>query len=193
MSNRFALNSVSWDSGRPPPMRLRRLTLRSIDNPGRFKKGHLPQTVAPEGDRTVRCRFDNRKVPQLMIRLKLDHWAYLSHYVWETFFGPIPAGQLVTFIDGNTLNCHPDNLRLISRQENLRRNKNPAKAAKTLKRRRAANGVDNPSLRLSDSFVLSTISRDPVVQELIKTRAPELIDLKRQLLRQERGNKPSSS
>ena len=162
---------------------------RSTPNAGRFKKGHLPQTTAPEGDHTVRCRLDNRQQPQLMIRLKLGHWDYLSRYVWQTFFGPIPATRLVTFIDSDSLNCHPDNLRLMSRQQNMRRNVNPPKAAQTMKRLYAEDRIDNPPKRLHDDYVLGTISRDPLIQERIRRQTPGLIGLKRELLLLKRTNK----
>ncbi|MBC8153226.1 MAG: HNH endonuclease [Bacteroidetes bacterium] len=113
--------------------------------------------------------------------------------MWKTFFGDIPRGQLVMFIDGDPLSCHPDNLRLISRQQNMPRNWNPLKAAQTMKQLYAENRVNNPSRWLRDEFVLRTVSRDPIVQEHIRTQVPVLIRLKRELLLLKRNKKSNSS
>lgn len=42
-------------------------------------------------------------------------------YIWEN--GEIPEGYVVDHIDGNTLNCHPSNLRLVDEKFNLTENK----------------------------------------------------------------------
>ena len=43
-------------------------------------------------------------------------------YIWEKAFGPIPKGHCVQFKDGDTTNCILDNLYLISRAKQVRRN-----------------------------------------------------------------------
>lgn len=43
-------------------------------------------------------------------------------YVWEKANGPIPEGHCVQFKDGDTLNCRLENLYLISRGKQLRKN-----------------------------------------------------------------------
>lgn len=43
-------------------------------------------------------------------------------WLWEQAYGPIPKGHNVQFKDGNTLNCVLDNLYLISRAAQVRKN-----------------------------------------------------------------------
>jgi site-specific recombinase XerD len=42
--------------------------------------------------------------------------------VWETIYGKIPDGQIVVFKDGDRANFDIENLELITREENMRRN-----------------------------------------------------------------------
>lgn len=49
-------------------------------------------------------------------------WQSVHEIIWEEHNGPRPAGHLVVFKDGNRRNFSPDNLELISRAENCRRN-----------------------------------------------------------------------
>ena len=48
---------------------------------------------------------------------------FYSRYLYKKTFGEIPEGMIVTFKDGNQLNVVPENLILISRKENVIRNK----------------------------------------------------------------------
>lgn len=49
-------------------------------------------------------------------------WQSVHEIIWEEHNGPRPAGHLVVFKDGNRCNFSLDNLELISRAENCRRN-----------------------------------------------------------------------
>ena len=49
-------------------------------------------------------------------------WQSVHEIIWEEHNGPRPAGHLVVFRDGNRRNFSPDNLELITRAENCRRN-----------------------------------------------------------------------
>lgn len=60
-------------------------------------------------------------------------WVPYHRHLWEQENGPIPAGHNLIFRDGNTMNCALDNLELISRAENVKRNTNRTKAAETLR------------------------------------------------------------
>jgi hypothetical protein len=53
--------------------------------------------------------------------------------VYEQNFGAIPPKCLVTFIDGNTLICAPENLKLLTSKENMRKNVNYEKTALKMK------------------------------------------------------------
>lgn len=46
-----------------------------------------------------------------------EAWRQLHHVVWEAEHGPIPAGHVLSFKDGNVENVDPDNLELFSKAE----------------------------------------------------------------------------
>jgi len=49
-------------------------------------------------------------------------WPLLQRHIWEKAYGPIPAGHVVVFEDGNRSNCAIGNLGLISRRDLMKRN-----------------------------------------------------------------------
>lgn len=87
-----------------------------------FKKGHLPANTA-ERDGVIRVRKDNSGREYKYIRLGLGVWELYHKYRWELFRGKIPNGYCLWFKDRNPLNCLLPNLELITRAENLRRNR----------------------------------------------------------------------
>ena len=89
--------------------------------PTMFKKGQLPKNTR-EGDGAISIRHDNRGIPVKHIRVALGKWVYLSRYNYEKYIGQIPPGHIVIFKDGDTMNCEPGNLALLSRADNARRN-----------------------------------------------------------------------
>jgi hypothetical protein len=86
-----------------------------------FKKGMTPANAYAE-DGVITQRVDKKGNPYLMIRVALGKWVYLTHHNWEKENGPVPKGMCVALIDGNPLNCEPENLKLITRKENMLRN-----------------------------------------------------------------------
>ena len=50
-------------------------------------------------------------------------------HIWEQAHGPVPAGQVVIFMDGDKLNFEPQNLMLVTRAQLLRLNKHGYKDA----------------------------------------------------------------
>jgi len=91
-----------------------------------FKKGNIPHNTASEGDGAIRIRYDhknrsgNRKYK--WIRLSLGKWELLHKYIWEKENGPVPEGHCLWFKNQDSLDCRLDNLELITREENMRRN-----------------------------------------------------------------------
>ena len=92
---------------------------------GRFKKGHLSgraekrlkplgyRRVTDEGYHQIKIREDgptNRR------------WKMVHVLMWEAEHGPVPAGHCVVFRNGDKNDLRLDNLELISRAENMRRN-----------------------------------------------------------------------
>lgn len=43
-----------------------------------------------------------------------DVWRRKHHIIWESLYGPIPQGYVVTFRDGNKTNLSPENLVLVT-------------------------------------------------------------------------------
>ncbi len=95
-------------------------------NSGSFKKGSVPPNRKPLGSERIDTKdgYIYIKVAEtdpytgFPTRYKLKH-----HHVWEQYYGPIPDGKIVTFIDGNKLNCAIDNLEMITLAENAVLNK----------------------------------------------------------------------
>ena len=81
-----------------------------------FKPGLQPHNTRPVGYESVRDGY-------VYMKVEGERKMVMKHrYVWEQLHGPVPDGYCVTFRDGNRLNCSPDNLCLISREDNARRN-----------------------------------------------------------------------
>lgn len=51
----------------------------------------------------------------------------LSRHTYESFFGKVPDGYIVYHKDGDPLNCDIQNLDIMSRAQNVRRNHNLVK------------------------------------------------------------------
>lgn len=89
--------------------------------PTMFKKGQKPKNTK-QADGTITIRYDNRGVAVPHIRISLGKWEYLARHTWREHRGEIPKGHIVIHKDGDSMNCDIDNLELISRADNARRN-----------------------------------------------------------------------
>ena len=98
-----------------------------------FRKGNQPHNTKHDGAESIRVDTTGRQYRY--IRLAKAKWVPLHRHLWEQANGPVPAGYIVVFRDGNSLNCELSNLELISRAENVRRNHNRPKAAESMKKR----------------------------------------------------------
>ncbi len=87
-----------------------------------FKKGHSPQNELPIGSIVISSSGYKLRKKQ-MKGGQWDRWEFLHRALWVEHNGPIPDGMLVTFRDGNKLNCDLDNLILVTRSENAQLNK----------------------------------------------------------------------
>lgn len=104
----------------------------------RFKKGQKSHNdvfdigdISIRGDHTYR---NNRRVQ--WIKLSRTKWQELHVYNWEQKYGPVPKGHCLWFKDGNSLNADVENLELISRRENVKRNSGhhlPSELKETIK------------------------------------------------------------
>lgn len=88
-------------------------------NSGCFQKGNQPQNHTPVGHERIDSQHGYiwKKVAEPN-KFRLKH-----QLVWEKHNGVIPKGMVLWFIDGNRQNCVIENLELIKKTEQIRRNK----------------------------------------------------------------------
>lgn len=80
----------------------------------RFKPGNKPHNTVPVGTEIVDTDgYHKVKVAEP------NKWEFVHKRVWKQHFGKIPKGMMVSFKDRNKDNLSPDNLMLISNEENL--------------------------------------------------------------------------
>lgn len=141
---------------------------------GWFPKGHKPANTLYDGAVTIRHGHKKRGAsPYLFIRISERKWELLHRYNWMKAYRKIPEGYIVSFKNGDTLNCNIENLELISRKQNVRRNHNPIKAGASNRKNRA----EFKDLENKD-YIVKLITRDKKLREEIK-RYPEVIELKK--------------
>ena len=135
------------------------LSVMRKSNKGRFRPGSKPANTL--GDGVVSLRTDHDLGIQYQwIRTSKRVWVPLHRYIWELVNGPIPKKMIVTFKDGDSVNCLIENLTLISMKDNRIRN--------------------SGSTTLTDNYVANTIAGkngQHLKEDILKN--PELIDLKR--------------
>ena len=85
-----------------------------------FQKGNLPHNTLHDGATTI--RYNKNGVPYEFVRVSLSNWVTKKNVIWEQHNGAIPKGYVVRCKDGNSMNSAIENLELISRIENMRRN-----------------------------------------------------------------------
>ena len=93
---------------------------RSVDT--RFKRGNKPPNYSVIGaERVSKEGYLQRKVTSTGYTPR--DWVPVHHVVWmEAGLGKIPPGHVLVFRDGNKRNFALDNLELITKTENMRRN-----------------------------------------------------------------------
>lgn len=121
-SGAFKKGDIPWNKGTKGIMK------RPVNA---FKHGLVPHNAIPVGE--IRLRKDsrnNRKYWHIFTGLRKP--ILLSHYIWQQHHGDIPKNMIIAFKDGDSLNCNIENLMMITRADNMRRNVNREKAAKSL-------------------------------------------------------------
>ena len=83
-----------------------------------FKKGHLPGNTKHDGYISIRKDSNGRDYAH--IRVSQGKFDLLHRHIWIQKFGPVPKGKIVAFKNGNTSDF--ENLELITREENMKRN-----------------------------------------------------------------------
>lgn len=155
-----------------------------------FKKGQDPKNTLYDGCITIRRDHvkERNGRPYKWIRLAKGKWELYHRWLWVQKNGPIPAGHIVTFKDGNSLNADYSNLQMITMAENARRNYNPAKAqiaSKSLTDNYVAGRLANGDKQLRNALIQAG-------QELIKAKRNQLI-LKRTIKGYDRDKKAGAN
>jgi hypothetical protein len=112
---RFAKGQRPWNAG------MKGWQSGGLSVTTQFKPGTRPHTWLPIGsERVTRDGILQRKLTDTGYTPR--DWKAVHAIVWEQAHGRIPEGHIVVFKDGNRLNVCLDNLELLSRAENMRRN-----------------------------------------------------------------------
>ncbi|MEI7424465.1 MAG: HNH endonuclease signature motif containing protein [Prolixibacteraceae bacterium] len=126
-----------------------------------FVKGHLPKNTKSDFDITIRTSHCGSFYK--WIRLSVANWAMLHVYNWEQANGTVPEGKILRSISGDTLDCSPENWKLVDRAEHL-----------TLNSGRSA---------LEDKYIANILTIRSKEMKPIYLQMPELLDLKRNELK----------
>ncbi len=87
-----------------------------VSNYGRVRR-IKPYRGVPAG--RIRTPQMIGKYPGYMLSIKQAAFSRMSHrLVADAFLGPIPPGMQVNHIDGDKMNCHVDNLEIVTNSEN---------------------------------------------------------------------------
>ena len=98
----FQKGCIPWNKGKTFS---KRATPSQYPSPASNKIGEI--STRTKRGRTIQYIKYSQGIPP----------APLHRYLHEQLLGPIPAGHVVVFLDGNTLNTNPDNLQAMSRSE----------------------------------------------------------------------------
>lgn len=115
-SARFKKGFTPWNAG-----------MKGLDTGGkatRFKPGQRPLTWVPVGTEVVtKDGYLKRKIrDDAAPGMSRHNWQLVHIIVWEEANGPMPKNHCLRFKDGNKKNFSLDNLELITRAENAKRN-----------------------------------------------------------------------
>lgn len=88
----------------------------------RFGKGNIPTNSKNIG--AVSWRKGGTNEYYKYIRTPKANWKLEHHIIWEKVHGKIKKGDIIYFIDGNKKNTKINNLKMISRAENMFMNHN---------------------------------------------------------------------
>lgn len=124
-----------------------------------FQKGDMPTNTIFGDQQVIRIRRNKKRPPYKWIRTGFKQWQMYHIYQWELHNGPVPKGKIIVFRDGDRMNCEPDNLEAITRQQLAERN--------------------NGAVSLKDGYVAHLLApRNPALKAELLNH-PDLLELKR--------------
>lgn len=110
VATRFQKGNATWNKGKP-------FAAGGRSTETQFASGRLPHNHVPIGTEVM--------ATDGYLKVKVaepNAWEWTHRRNWEAVHGPIPAGLLLVFKNGDHNNCTVDNLELITRGELMRRN-----------------------------------------------------------------------
>lgn len=107
-----------FKKGRIPPNKGIKGVCAAGCEKGWFQKGELPHNHKPVGSE----RIDNKDGYLLVKTKEPNIWKLKHRIIWEQYYGPVPSGMIVIFLDGDKLNIDINNLGLIDKKTNVRMN-----------------------------------------------------------------------
>lgn len=116
-SQRAEVKAHQFTKGHIPANKGKKMTAETYSKVSRtmFSKGHTPWNHHEVGsERVNKDGYIEVKVAEP------NKWKAKHRLIWEELHGPIKKGYNVQFRDGNPKNVAPENLYLISRQEQMR-------------------------------------------------------------------------
>ena len=87
-----------------------------------FKKGNRPHNEVKVGTQS-RTTEGYQIIKVTEKGTQRERWEFMARHVYREHFGEIPDGYMVGFKDGNPDNMDPDNLFLLTNEENLEMNR----------------------------------------------------------------------
>lgn len=109
-ATRFKKGIIAWNKGK-------RFASVGRTAETQFKKGEPPRNTMKVGDRVT--------VDEGYVKVKIaepDVWKRLHILNWENAHGKVPKGFIVRFKNGDKSDCAIENLELVTRADNMRRN-----------------------------------------------------------------------
>jgi hypothetical protein len=118
-TGRFEKGCVPVNKGKKMPTHIHEKTKHTM-----FKPGRVPQNTDPIGTEKNVDGYVWVKVNDIHNAKKSVNWVQKHRLVYEASYGPIPKNHAVIFLDGDTRNFDPSNLRAVSRGTLARLNQN---------------------------------------------------------------------
>ena len=121
-STLFRKSNGTYTKGHVPMNKGQKMSKDVFDKvkPTMFKKGNRPANWKEPG--TIEIRKDTNDYYYQYIKISDSNWKFLHRHIWEQTNGEIMKGNVIVFRDKNTMNCKIENLEMITRGENLKRN-----------------------------------------------------------------------
>jgi hypothetical protein len=127
-ATQFKKGDAAWNKGKKLADYMSPEKIEKIKR-NQFKKGSLPHNTVPIGhERITIDGYVEVKVTDHPDDTKNKNFKLKQRVVWEAENGPIPKDHVLIFKDGNGRNFDIENLELITKKENLNRNRFCGKA-----------------------------------------------------------------